>query len=167
MKARLSFRFFQSLDIAFGREAFSLIEVALAMGIISFSLLVVLGLMPVGLDTMRQAMDSTQKAQILRRISGEVMLTPWSQLKGTNSLDGKKRFFDDEGQEQTITSTNANTRYWAQLSVTNILFPGSATVDARLITNSMQSVKVTLVSVNASPSEKTNIFSIPVANSGN
>ena len=167
MKTHITMRFSPRDDIIHCHDGFSLIEVTLAMGIISFSLLTILGLMPVGLNTMRQAMDSTQRAQILRRISGEVMVKPWSQIRGTNALDGTKRFFDDEGQEQNISQTNADTRYWVQFSVTNTIFPGSRNADASFVTNSLQTVKVMLISVNAIPSEKTNYFCIPVANAGN
>lgn len=148
----------QSLKV----RAFSLVEVVLAIGVISFCLLAVLGLMPVGLSTMRQAMDATIETQIVRQISGEALLTPFSQLGTTFS--NKTFYFDAEGIEETGASDK--TRYSAVTSLTNTAYPGSG--DATGITNSISTLRLDLVTapnVNAKL-KTTNTYNIRIPNSG-
>lgn len=143
-------------------RAFSLVEVTLAIGIVSFSLLAILGLMPVGLTTMRQAMDSTIETQIVRQISAEMLLTPFSQLG--DAVNKPPRCFDDEGQLQSAET--ANTRYWATLSLANPVFPGSA--NATVLSNSLSAVRVVVVRGPAAAVRRdTNYYSLSVPNSGN
>lgn len=51
------------------QTAFSLVEVAVALGIISFALLAVVGLLPAGLDAQRQAANQARGVQALSEIS--------------------------------------------------------------------------------------------------
>lgn len=51
------------------RCGFSLIEVALALGIISFALLAVVGLLPAGLEAQRQSANQARSVQVLSEIS--------------------------------------------------------------------------------------------------
>lgn len=52
------------------RSAFTLIETALALGIVAFALVPVMGLLPIGLQTSRNASDLTISAQIAQRLAG-------------------------------------------------------------------------------------------------
>ena len=78
------------------RKGFSLIEATVALGILSFAIVGLIGLMPVGLQTMREAMDDSATSLIARRFIGEFR---------QNSLDAiltqpmPQRSFDFEGQE--------------------------------------------------------------------
>ncbi len=49
-------------------RAFSLVETALAVAILGFALVAVLGLFPAGMQTFREAMDSSVGAQIAQRV---------------------------------------------------------------------------------------------------
>jgi uncharacterized protein (TIGR02598 family) len=73
-------------------SAFSLVEVCLALGIISTSLLSLLGLLPAGLGVLRESMDQTVHAQIVQRIASELVTTDFA------SLSNEVLFFDQEGQ---------------------------------------------------------------------
>jgi uncharacterized protein (TIGR02598 family) len=149
-----------------GAPAFSLVEVALALGIISFALLTVAGLMPVGLGTMRQAMDNTEESQIIRTISGEVLMTPFSELD--TNFAGKTFYFDDEGTLLTNSPANApaGTRYWATTSLANPSYPGSTN---DVLTNSISTVKLQILTAGSATAalKSTNTCYIEVANSGN
>ncbi len=146
-------------------RAFSLVEVVLALGIISFVLLTVMALMSTGLGTMRLAMDDTKESQITRQLTGQILLTPFSQLGTTFS--GKTYFYDDEGSFLTNTpmSAPATTRYWATTTVTNSAYPG-ATVSA--ISSSLVDIQLQIISAPSATakSQTTNIFNIEVPNSG-
>lgn len=55
-------------DLSAKRSAFSLVEVALAIAIVSFAVIGILSLMSSGLGSYRQVMDTTIAAQIAQRI---------------------------------------------------------------------------------------------------
>ncbi len=52
-------------------SGFSLVEVALALGMVAFALTAVLGLVPIGLETSRAAINETRAAQIAQRLFTE------------------------------------------------------------------------------------------------
>ncbi len=62
------------------RAAFSLVEVTLAIGIVSFAILSVLGTMSVGLSTVRDAKKDTTSAQIASQIGSGMSQTPFTNL---------------------------------------------------------------------------------------
>jgi uncharacterized protein (TIGR02598 family) len=99
---------------------FSLVEVALAVGIAGFALVSLLGLLPIGLNTFRTAMDTSVCAQIAQRVFNDAQQAEFALLideKETATKppgytfrapgraaadDGTKtpvRFFDDQGVE--------------------------------------------------------------------
>lgn len=49
-------------------NAFSLVEVVLALGVVSFAVVAILGILPVGLNTSHSAQDETRAAQIAEDI---------------------------------------------------------------------------------------------------
>jgi uncharacterized protein (TIGR02598 family) len=97
------------------KYAFSLVEVTLALGIAAFCLIAVFGLMPVGVQTNRNATSQTAATNILSSVVSDIRASP----KGhTNSAQyGIRRskgntttvYFD--GQGQFTTSLGANSRY--------------------------------------------------------
>lgn len=148
------------------QRAFSLVEVVLAIGVIGFGVLIVLGLMPVGLNTMRQAMDNSTEMQIVKQISGEALLTPFSQL--STNFSGKTFYYDEQGIKESTAS--ANTRYWAITSLTSPGYPGSANLPTTSsVTNSLKTLRLDLVTAaNANAAIRTtNTYNIKVPNSGN
>ena len=78
------------------RRGFSLIEVTVALGILSFAMVGIIGLMPVGLGTMRDAIDESTTSLIARRLIGEYQQNAISAITGGTF---PVRWFDVEGQE--------------------------------------------------------------------
>ncbi|CAN5346321.1 hypothetical protein BH09VER1_BH09VER1_27950 [soil metagenome] len=72
-------------------RAFSLVEVVLAIGIVSFAMVSILGLIPVGLHTFRSAMDLSVEAGIAQKLVADVQRTDFQNLQSTNFC------FDDQG----------------------------------------------------------------------
>lgn len=144
-------------------RAFSLVEVTLALGIASFGLVAAVGLIPVGLTTMRDAMDDTAQSMISHRISSEAALTPFAELDA--KYDGANLYFDDEGQLQDREGDF--TRYRVTTSVEDIVFPGSQMASAQglaLASNvKVIEVEVRTSSVDGAENETSGTFSIPVA----
>lgn len=76
--------------------AFSLVEVTMAIGIVSFAILSVLGTMSVGLSTVRDAKKDTASAQIAAQIGSGMSQTPFASLAAFAA--GGPYFFDDGGK---------------------------------------------------------------------
>lgn len=77
-------------------DAFSLIEVVLAIGIVAFAFVAILGLLPVGMTTFRQAMDTSTSSQIIQRVINEAQQTKYATLVESGSTT---KHFDDQGNE--------------------------------------------------------------------
>ena len=87
-------------------QAFSLIEVVLALGVLSFSFLVLFNMIPVGLGMMTNSIDTTVGSQIVQRITTIARQAKFTELSkldrhpGTGSRgEIADYFFDDQGVE--------------------------------------------------------------------
>ena len=87
-------------------SAFSLVEVVLALGILTFSFLVLFNMIPVGLGMLSGSIDSTVGMQIVQRVTTVARQAKFSELAkldrnpGTDALGEKADFFfDDQGNE--------------------------------------------------------------------
>ena len=98
--------------------AFSLIEVTFALGVAAFCLIAVLGLMPVGVQTNRNATSQTAATSIIASVVSDLRATPIA-----NSTSSQFRitfgtpatlYFDSAGQ--VTTSLGANSRYRLDVS---------------------------------------------------
>ena len=90
---------------------FSLVEVVLAIGIVSFAFVGLFGLLPAGLNVFRQAIDNSVGSQIVQRLVNEAQQTYFPTL---TTAAPTKRYFDDQGNE--VTSANESL-YTAEVSV--------------------------------------------------
>ena len=70
----------RSISVA---AAFSLVEVTLALGIAAFCLIAVFGLMPVGVQTNRNATSQTAATNILAAVVADLRATPTTCTKST------------------------------------------------------------------------------------
>src|ERR1700722_12946177 len=61
-------------------SGFSLIEVAIALGVVSFAFVGVFGLLPAGLTVFRKAMDISVSSQIFQKIVEDARATDFSTL---------------------------------------------------------------------------------------
>ncbi len=138
-------------------RAFSLVEVCLAIGVLSFSLLTVIGLLPVGLTTMRRAMDAATERNIVRQLGAEASGMPYSRLRSDYAAT-QVRYFDDQG---LALSNSANAYYRASVSFGQTEFPGSDNVP---LTNALQMIQIRIAT---DRSATTNFYNILVASSGN
>lgn len=77
-------------------RAFSLVETVLALGVASFGMITLLGLIPLGLKTSRDAIDITTQSQIVQLIRNQIQLTDFSNM---DQLNDRKFYYDDQGLE--------------------------------------------------------------------
>lgn len=84
------------------RSAFSLIEVTLAIGIVGFAFIPMMGLLPTGLNVFHQSIGVSVSAQIAQRVIGEAQQTDFTTLSSLAGSSGAPtRYFDNEGGEIT------------------------------------------------------------------
>ena len=135
------------------------------MGVVAFSIITAIGVIPAGLTTMRQAMDNTVESQIIQRMSAEVSLTPYTQLAA--NFANRTFYYDDEGTYLTNSPATRPkiARYSATASLATPKFPGSASVTATGFTNSMWTVRIQMTT--AAANAATNFYSIQAPNTGN
>lgn len=89
-------------------RAFTLVESVMAIGIVSFAMVSILGLIPVGLGTFRKAMNLTVETTILQAVSGELLRTDYANVKATNF------YFDQEGV-RVAGSSSTDRLYTAEI----------------------------------------------------
>ena len=97
-------------------RAFSLVEVVIAVGIVSFAFVAILGLIPAGLSQFRQAMDTSVCAQIGQRVIMDAQQTDYEALTAqatrdangnltqNEAINAPLRYFDEQGNEVVSAS---------------------------------------------------------------
>lgn len=117
------------------RDGFSLVEVALALGIFAFSIISMMSLMSVGLSTSRESRERLTRSEILKSVNNEIANTRYDQLP---TLDGKEIRFDNEGLP--ITTSSGEHRYVAELTqlpdsqvLAGSVLPGLATFQIEIL----------------------------------
>lgn len=123
----------------------------MALGLVSFAVLSVMGLLPVGLSNLRHSMDQTVEAQIVQSIAAQSVVAQFSDL-----ATGVPQYFDDEGQP---TEAGPDARYTANVTVTPPTYPGSSNNGD--IGSSLATVRIRLDSRHQSK-----LFTLQVANAG-
>ena len=101
-------------------SAFSLVELTLALGIAAFCLIAVFGLMPVGVQTNRNATSQTAATNIIASVIADMRATTSSTSPQYGITFGTATTLYFDGAGQFTTSLGANSRY--RVSVT---FPSS------------------------------------------
>ena len=138
---------------------FSLVEVTMAIGIVSFAFLTTLGLIPTGLKTFRSAIDTSVGGQIFQRVINEAQQTDFDTLVGSVPA---VRYFDDQGNELDSSLAgkaiyHVNTRIQPSTSLTTT---GTAASNASLATITVQIAK------NPGSAALTKVSNLWTANSG-
>lgn len=86
-------------------KGFSLMEVAISVGIATISTLVLLGLVPYGLDNLHRSASRQAEARITQTISSHYQMTTWIDQNTSGErrtvLQDKTFFFDQTGTELT------------------------------------------------------------------
>lgn len=112
------------------REGFSLIEVTAAIGILSFCVIAIMGLVAVALRTSRQSIDKNIEARILQNIRSELLQEPFSALpdEGTVVFDGEAYRLEQTEPDESRKFYEAT---WSKLP--NAILP-SAQTSATVVT---------------------------------
>jgi len=151
------------------QSGFSLVEVVLAVGVISFAFVAILGLLPAGLHQFRQAMDNSVAAQISQRIIQDAQQSDFDILTDVAHVDPSLqlpftsmvypvsgaprsvRYFDEQGNEVVTQSSTPSQTEAADIVYTvntRIVpwptLPGTQQADVTTAANSYGRSMVTL-----------------------
>jgi uncharacterized protein (TIGR02598 family) len=125
--------------------AFSLVEVTLALGVAAFCLIAAFGLMPVGVQTNRNATSQTAATNIIAAVVADLRATPrcaeistqfqitlgtGPRCPSTISPSAATLYFDSAGQFSTSLSTNS--RYQLNVTWNNSPPPGLQYADLKV-----------------------------------
>jgi len=97
------------------QRAFSLVEVVLAIGVVAFAFVALLGLLPAGMSQFRKAIDTTVATQIAQRIIDDCQQTDFDVLTQSSISQPNLtpvqsyRYFDERGVEVIPQSSAAAT----------------------------------------------------------
>lgn len=80
---------------------YSLIEVVVALGIVSFGIISMVSMLPGGLETFRCSINRSVSTQIAQRILNEARQTEFTKLTSLPTY----RYFTDEGDETQVGDT--------------------------------------------------------------
>ena len=114
--------------------AFSLVEVTLAIGVAAFCLIAVFGLVPVGVQTNRNATSQTAATNIAAAVAADLRATPTTSTTSSQFAitfgTARTLYFDGAGQFTTLLS--ANSRYQLNVSWNSSGFTGLRYADVKV-----------------------------------
>ncbi len=87
-------------------DAFSLVEVAFAIAILSFSLMAMMSLVPVALKASRDSIDKNLEIEILQVVRASLLNSPYSSLADSGSF-----FFDADASLLGTTEQTEEVRF--------------------------------------------------------
>jgi uncharacterized protein (TIGR02598 family) len=139
------------------RAGFTLVEVTLSIGLLSFSLLALIGLVPSGLGSLRDSVDQTTRAQIIQRISNDLVITDFAQMASA------PLYFNEEGQ---VLKTQTGALYRVELRDTAPTLPGLTETEQADMHEQLKCIRIGIQRIEgATPqaSATTHWYSIQVA----
>jgi uncharacterized protein (TIGR02598 family) len=106
------------------QSGFSLVEVVLAVGVVSFSLLPMLALLPTGLESVRESANETALGAIVAKARAELNQAAWSDV--SSNLNGNQWFFDESGKFLAGGAASPGAHYLLQFGVNSAQVEGAA-----------------------------------------
>ena len=127
--------------------AFTLIEVVMAMAVVSFALVAIAGLLPVGLQTMRDSQNDQAVGTIANQLRGDLQQISFGTGTGTlGGLVSTTNYYTTEGVKTDVNNIAGQVFYLASFAVTNAAVNGSAySASSTTSPNNAAVVTVTLI----------------------
>jgi uncharacterized protein (TIGR02598 family) len=146
-------------------RAFTLVEVVVAIGIVAFALLAIIGTLPIGLKSVQNAETMQATSNIANQIRGQMQLLSFSgSASGTNTIQqlaSTVNYYTTDGILSDNTATDPY-YYKATFGVQSVSMATTPVANTSFNTKSAQSVVVTLT-YPPGVWNQTNTFSLLVA----
>lgn len=124
----MQFPHFHALPARARQAAFTLIEITLALGVVTVAMVGMVGMLPVGMQVFRKAMDLTLETQMVQHVVGEANQLAFTDLP---KLESRQFYFDDSGN--LVGKESSARQYAAKIQVnSSSAMPGAATGNASL-----------------------------------
>ncbi|HSI84536.1 MAG: Verru_Chthon cassette protein B [Candidatus Methylacidiphilales bacterium] len=117
---------------------FTLVETVLALGVVAFSMMGILGMLIVGLTSFREAVNATAESQIVQSVSNDILLTDYSFLMSKEYP--YTRYFDEQGNE--VPSGDTGRYFEAEVEKDAVSAPGVDTTTAATFIIRMKNPKL-------------------------
>lgn len=108
--------------LGFSRRAFTLVEVALAIGVVSFALLSLLGLFPIGLISFRESMTQTACSHMMQKVAGDLALMPRDEVA---AYIARPQYFNYDGN-RVEPGADGQAVFVVKFAPQSPRYPGSA-----------------------------------------
>lgn len=139
-------------------SAFTLVETMIATGLITFSVVSVLGVLPIGLTSLRNSMDQTIEGQIIRSVGAQTVASSFDSLASPTNY-----YFDEEGQ----TLPDATGAYFlAKVTPHDPVIPQPTNGASTTLNSSLKTLRVELLAQPVINSRPARHFALQVANTG-
>lgn len=122
-------------------SAFTLVEVTIALGIISFALLAMIGLIPAGLGSLRDSTQQSINAQILQQISSGLTVKSFVNRTDFSAFSSTNLYFDADAQP---LATASGARYRAVITAQNPSLPGVVGGDVQSLASSLKRLGISI-----------------------
>ena len=100
---------------------FSLVEVAMALAIMGFACISLIGMIPIGITSFHQAMGNTVESEIVQNLSNDILL---ADANGLGQYTTQSFYYDSMGVPLT---TSANAVYTATITLAPVSSANSPT----------------------------------------
>jgi uncharacterized protein (TIGR02598 family) len=153
---------------AMATRAFSLVEVVMSVAIVAFSLIVIVGMIPVGLKTMSDTQTDQAIGTIQNQLRGDLQQVSFviGNAGSLSTLPSTTYYYTNEGLKTDSSSTDGPPYYVANFAVNNAGLNGNAFTNSAGIPVYAAAVTVTLTYpyvAGASHLAQTNVFSLLAA----
>ena len=101
----------------------------MALGIFAFAVLGLMGMIPIALQTHKDAKLDTVLSQIKQRLAAEALLTDGAQLANLSTIEKK---FDAEGRELALNAPDIDIVYRAKIALQPFQIPGTTSNSSSL-----------------------------------
>lgn len=140
--------------------AFSLVEVIMALGVVTFGMIGLVGLLATGYGVLHKSMDTSTQAQIIQGISSEARMLDYGQLTNSSSAfrSGFPRYYTAEGQK---ISNQSEANYRVTLALKDSCLPGGSSSSVA------QQLRILIANQRQTGARATNNVCIWVVNNSN
>lgn len=114
-------------------RGFSLVEVVMALGICSFVLISVMGLLVVAQKSAKDAIELTQAGKIVQAVGSQLLQSSFTNLRSLTT--NPQWSFDYEGNDRSQTNALVGTEYFKTVATPSvgILLPGAAATNTNIL----------------------------------